>query len=482
MHLSQTRAAVAAALSSVLVGAGLAVTATTAALVAGTPAAQAATIDPALDSPTATTAPVGGLTVTNSFVSSVGWVKPGEAYPSRVILTNTGPGPVLNASVQVTAPVGTAFTASSAPAGTVASRTASAVTWTVPSIAAHASLALVLESTASTVAQLPTIVWRDLSTTATLTVGSAAAAVNSHGPKVIPPDGNYDTARYGDRPFPVVPVAYRDRDFQPDHPGERLADVINDPGLPGSTFNLYQEMSLGQLYPHGTVPSAGMATAGFDYGPGFDFTRVTDHPTSVSTCAGLTAPEAAGTPLYPERIHDGVYQLPGTTGYYGSDGAGSALVGALTGLSALMQIDSGCGPTGKLVKDAATVADPEIDYSDYDTDKDGVVDFFMVVFAGCGGHGASQLGACTDATSDALPYDNVWPHSSSLEYSYSDPVTGKPGFVTDDQLKDLEGRPLWYTDTSYTTMTTQDKGEPSRSSSGWGPTTSTPRTPSTTPR
>ena len=47
------------------------------------------------------------------------------------------------------------------------------------------------------------------------------------------------------------------------------------------------------------------------------------------------------------------------------------------------------------------IADPEIDYSDYDTDKDGVVDFFMVVFAGCGGNGGSQLAAPGDPL--ALP-------------------------------------------------------------------------------
>ena len=35
------------------------------------------------------------------------------------------------------------------------------------------------------------------------------------------------------------------------------------------------------------------------------------------------------------------------------------------------------------------IADPEIDYDDFDTDKDGVVDFFMMVFTGLGGNGDS---------------------------------------------------------------------------------------------
>ena len=91
------------------------------------------------------------------------------------------------------------------------------------------------------------------------------------------------------------------------------------------------------------------------------------------------------------RISNGWYQLPGDTQYYGLDGKGSALIGALGGVGALQDIDSGCGPTGKAVYDAAAIADPEIDYDAYDTDKDGVVDFFMMVFAGLGGNGDSQL-------------------------------------------------------------------------------------------
>ncbi|HEY0952348.1 PKD domain-containing protein [Nocardioides sp.] len=412
-----------------------------------------------------------GLQVENSFVSAVGWVKPGETYPSRIIVRNPTAAPITGATVTITAPAGTSIVAASGP-GTHPV-TGDSIVWTLPPVPAATgtvpgSVTLVLESRADTVAQDPTVVWRDLSTTARLSATTGTQTVTSHGPKVIPPSEAFDTARYGDRPFPVIPVEYRDRAYTGAHTGEQLEEVINSPAKAGSTFNLYQEMSLGQLFPHGTVPSAGIATADFaSYAPGFPFTRI--DPATASTCVGLTqtdspvgtvpAPGTVGGPAYTERITDGVYNLPGTTGYYGSDGAGSAVVGALTGIAALMQIDSGCGPTGKLVVDAAALADPEIDYSDYDTDKDGVVDFFMAVFAGCGGNGASQLGACSDDPQDAVPYDNIWPHSSSLEYYYSDPKTGLPGFTTDDQLKDLEGRPLWYTDTTYQDMTTTDKGD-----------------------
>ena len=394
-------------------------------------------------------ATVGGLQVENSFVSSVGWVKPGQAYPSRLLLTNTGDQPV-SADVTITAPVGTTFT--DARGGASVTEAGRTVTWS-GDVPATDTTVLVLESTAATTDQLPSIVWRDISSTATVTVGSAAADVTSHGPKVIPPGEEFDTARYGDRPFPVVPVQYTDRDYQASHDRD-LSTVINSPGFEGSTFNLYQEMSLGQLYPEGTVPSDGIDTADFgSYGPGFDFSTTEVGQTCTGVTFSDTPLEEEDTPLYPERITDGVYNLPGQTQWYGADANGSAVTGSLAGVGALQAIDSGCGPAGKLVRDAAAIADPEIDYSDYDTDKDGVVDFFMAVFAGCGGNGSSQLSVAGCPYTDA-PYDNIWPHSSSLEFSYTDPETGLPGFTTDDQLKNLEGQPLWYTDEDRDEMTT----------------------------
>src|SRR5687768_7962706 len=60
--------------------------------------------------PADSTVTVGGLEVENSFVSSVGWVKPGDAYPSRIIVTNPADPavatnlPVAGATVTVTAP------------------------------------------------------------------------------------------------------------------------------------------------------------------------------------------------------------------------------------------------------------------------------------------------------------------------------------------------------------------------------------------
>lgn len=433
---------------------GLALLALPGAPATATPARSAAV---ATSGPAVSTVTVGGLEVENSFVSSVGWVKPGDTYPSRIIVTNPTALPVAGATVTVTAPDGSTITG--AGSGATISGGGSTATWTVPLVAAGQTRTLVLESVADTTAQNPEIVWRDISTTAAITVGASTKQATSHGPKVIPPSDVYDTARYGDRPFPVVPVQYRDRAYQSGHSGDSLESVINDPANPGSTYNLFQEMSLGQLFPEGTVPSAGIAAKDFTYGPGFDFTQIEPGQTclGLTETAGLPAPGTVGGPAYTERITDGVYNLPGNTGYYGSDANGSAIIGSLAGVGALQNIDSGCGPAGKLVYDAAAIADPEIDYSDYDTDKDGVVDFFMAVFAGCGGNGSSQLSVAGCDYTD-LPYDNVWPHSSSLEYYYTDPDTGLAGYTTDDQLKDLEGRPLWYTDASRRTMTTTDKG------------------------
>jgi immune inhibitor A len=395
--------------------------------------------------------PPSTLLVEDSFVSAVGWVKPGETYPFRLLVRNYTTTARAGASVTVPVPDGTAFTSATATGGSGACsvNASGGITWTIGAVAAAiggtpAIKTCVVVARADTLAQDGQIVWKNLSSTATLsyTGGPAGLTSTSHGPKVIPPAETFDSARYGDRPFPVVPVDWHDRRHEPAHTGDALSDKLNSPSIAGSTFNLYQEMSYGQLYPDADVPSAGVASAGWGYGPGFQFTT----PMPGGTCAGVTYSAAQNTPLYPERIVDGWYQMPGDTGYYGSDGDGSALIGAEAGVAQLQMIDNGCGPTGKAVYDAAQIADPEIDYSDFDTDKDGVVDFFMMVFAGVGGHGASQT--------SVPPYDNIWPHSSSLESGYSNQGPYKQtGYVSDDQLKDLEGFPLYYTSVAATQMT-----------------------------
>ena len=393
--------------------------------------------------------PATSLSIHNNFVSAVGWVKPGDSYPFRVQVKNFTNSDAAGAVVTIPAADGMSFVSATPVNGGTVSVSPSSITWTAGTVPARTDAgpglkSLVVEAKADTLGQDAQVVWKNLSTTATLDyTGGPTLASTSHGPKVIPPKEAFDTARYGDRPFPVVPVDWFDRKHAAVNTGSRLGDIINSPGFDGSTFNLYQEMSYGQLFPNGTVPSAGIATRGWDYGPGFNFSQ----KQVQGTCTGNTFSDFRNTALYPERIKDGWYQLPGDTAYYGGDKFGTAIPGAVVpGAGLLMDIDSACGPTGKAVYDAAQAADPEIDYSDYDTDKDGVVDFFMMVFAGGGGHGESQT--------SVPPYDNIWPHSSSLESYYTDQATGLKGYISDDQLKDNQGRLLYYENATRSTMTT----------------------------
>ena len=398
---------------------------------------------------------VSGLLVENSFVSHLGWVKPGEAYTSRFLVRNSN---ATASAFTVTLPEtrGMHWSKAFAAVGNVA-LAGGVVTWKVTSLDPGARGVLVLEAKADTTAQEPTVVWRNVSSRGTITTGSTTAVFASHGPKVIPPGGGFETARYGDRPFPVVPVDYTD--FSHTRSAAKLDNVINSPSNPASTFNLYQESSYGQLFPHGTIPSVALKDKSYSPDPEpLHFSTMS--PTTTTTCTGTTLVNpltGEPSPAYTSRIKDGWYQLPAQRNYYGSDANGSALVGALGGVGALQNIDSGCGPTAKLAYDAAVVADPDIDYNDYDTDKDGVVDFFEVIFEGCGGHGDSQTN--TDfARCQGVGYDNVWPHSSTLESTYTDATTGLSGYISKDQLKDLEGHPLWYTDKTYKARTTQDTG------------------------
>jgi immune inhibitor A len=399
------------------------------------------------------------LALKASFVSSVGWVKPGDAYPFRVFVTNAMATAATNVSVAIAAPPSSRFTgATPLNGGGSATVTAGTVTWNIGTIPAANEAGpqvrtLVVEARASGLAADPEVVWKDLSTTATLTYTGQPAQIRSttHGPKVIPPEGGFDTARYGDKPFPIVPVEYIDLDRQSnatwDNDSDKLDRVVNDPAFEGSTLNLYQEMSYGQLFPHGTVPSAGIASASFsEYGPGFTFTTPNRaDPLGGTTCRGATlqeTPGAIGSPAFDTRIEDGWYQLPATTEYYGGDWP----VYTNTTLS----IDSACGPLGKGVYDAAQIADPEINYDDYDSDKDGVVDFFMLVFVGCGGNGGSQVGPVfCPYFADRPSYDNIWPHSSSLEPQYTDEATGLRGYISDDQLTSLAEVPQCWTDAEY---------------------------------
>jgi M6 family metalloprotease-like protein len=394
------------------------------------------------------------LIIDNLYASPTGWVKPGDTFPFILHVYNYTANAASNVTVAIPVPDGVTFTSANAQAnsGSASVGGNGAITWTIRSLAAATGstptvATLVAEGQADSLGQDPEIVWKDLSNTATLTYNGLVnpLTASTHGPKVIPPAGDFETARYGDKPFVMVPVDFRDRKHTDNHTGEALSNAVNSPNDAGSPHNLYLEMSYGQLNMYGDVPSAEVASADFSPGP-FDFSK---RDVTKPTCRGTTNGDLGanqtlveGTPAYPERIHDGWYQLPGDTEYYGGDFPAFTLGTGST-------IDGACGPTSKSVYDAAVIADPEVNYNDYDLDKDGVVDFFMMVFAGKGGNGDSQINGTP-------PYDNIWPHSSNLEESYTDPTTGLKGYITHDQLTNQEGVPQCWVGNSYVNHTDCD--------------------------
>ena len=162
--------------------------------------------------------------------------------------------------------------------------------WNIASIATDTTATLVVEARAKTASEDSRIVWKDLSTKATMAYdGGPTLTSSTRGPKVIPPSGGFETARYGDKPFPMIPVDFRDRKHKAHHSGDALAKVVNSPDYPGSTYNLYQEMSYGQLHPFGSVPSVGIASRNFEYEPGFDFT---ERDVRKPSCRGATLGQA----------------------------------------------------------------------------------------------------------------------------------------------------------------------------------------------
>ena len=85
-------------------------------------------------------------------------------------------------------------------------------------------------------------------------------------------------------------------------PGDVLLKKINDPAVPGSTFNLWQENSFKQLYPHATVPSLGEVDPAF---PDYDIPFTTPQPN------GACYPDAVATPLQVEGLGERLHRRLG---------------------------------------------------------------------------------------------------------------------------------------------------------------------------
>ena len=226
-------------------------------------------------------------------MSAVGWVKPGDTYPFRVLVKNFTSSAASNAQVTIPAADGMVFAMRPPSGGTVSvSPTSLDVDDRLgrrpgperpgPEDArrrrtgrhARPGPADRLEEPLDDRHASPTRAARPSSST-------------SHGPKVIPPKADVSTRpATATGPFPVVPVDYFDRKHEAAHSGERLCDKSSTRRrFAGSTFNLYQEMSYGQLFPNGTVPSAGIASRGLGLRARL---RLHDSRQPQGTCTGTT--------------------------------------------------------------------------------------------------------------------------------------------------------------------------------------------------
>jgi immune inhibitor A len=404
-------------------------------------------------------APAFGQAVqfTAKFNSAYGWVKPGETFPF-FLNYQAGAAGATSATIRVTLPPTAVYVNASTPPNSGNGSSSSPLTWNLGALAPNAAGRILVRARALGLDEDPEIVWKDASITARLssTVGVVAqpdVVSKTMGPKIT----TLTTARYGERNFPVVMVQYQDIKHctgvgQPydectgDHTAAALDAAVNSKTSGKSLWQLYQEMSFGQLNPVGFVrPAVGSTTKAFD--PTYNHKFSTLSPSGL--CTGVTLAAAKATPLYPNRIENGWYVLPGTQGYYGADKTGHALLGSVTGQGLLFGIDDACGPTAKIVYDAASLADPDLDYNDFDSDKDGVVDFLNLMFAGDGGNGSTSV----------TGINNVWPHKSDLRYYFTD-ANGESGYVSNDQLRNHEGAPMYWADSTRKQMTTTNTGIP----------------------
>jgi M6 family metalloprotease-like protein len=397
--------------------------------------------------PVANTVTNGGLTVLARVFTPGGWVKPGDTFP--VVLTyGAGGTGATGVTIRVTLNNASIFQTSTPAANSGNGTAGSPLTYNVGLVPANGTGQIVIEARAKNLTEDPEVMWKDISADLTLqTTGQPALPARTHGPKVT----TQETARFGDRPFPVVMVQYQDIKHCTDvgtpypectgnHTAAAFDASLNSRTTGKSVWQLFNDMSFGQLYLDGKVsPAPNSPTTPFTPGYVHKFSMLAP----AGTCSGVTLGAAYGTPAYANRIEDGWYLLPGNQGYYGADGTGHALAGALTGQGLLFGIDNACGPTGKIAYDAASLADPDIDYNDFDTDKDGVVDFFIVAFAGDGGNGSTSL----------TGINNVWPHSSDLRAYFTD-ANGLTGYVSNDQFRNKLNQLVYYTDATRTAQTT----------------------------
>jgi immune inhibitor A len=164
----------------------------------------------------------------NDFVSSRGWVKPGQTYPFTLRVLNPGATPLVGRARVRLSPDGTSF----AP-----------VESDVPDVPPGGVRLKVVEARADSLAEDPGDRLEE-----PVVHGDAHLRREQPDGDVARAEGHTADRRIQDRPLAASTAT-------------KLAGKINDPANPGSTFNLYQEISYGQLFPHATVPSETLPSA-----------------------------------------------------------------------------------------------------------------------------------------------------------------------------------------------------------------------------
>lgn len=225
----------------------------------------------------ATTAAFGqAAKLSAKFNSAYGWVKPGEAYPF-FINYEAGAAGATAATISVTIPPSAVFVSATPAPSSGNGSISSPLTWNLGLLAPNASGRILVRARALTLTEDPEIIWKDLSATARLNVTAGVVAqpqivAKTMGPKVT----TLTTARYGERPFPVVMVQYQDikrckgvGDPYPectgDHTAAALDSAVNSRTTGKSLWQLYNDMSFGQLSPIGQVrPAVGSTSKPFD--------------------------------------------------------------------------------------------------------------------------------------------------------------------------------------------------------------------------
>src|SRR5690349_21403895 len=218
---------------------------------------------------------VAQVKIAAKFNSAYGWVKPGETYPFFVEYS-AGAAGATAVSVQVTIPPAASFVSATPNPTSGTGSAASPLTFNLGILAPNASGRILIRARAASLAEDPEVIWKNLS--AGVKVTSSVAGVpqpvidtKTMGPKVT----TLETARYGERPFPVVMVQYQDikhctgagapfPECTGNHTAQALDAAVNSRTSGKSLWQLYNDMSFGQLSPIGSVrPKVGSTNAAF---------------------------------------------------------------------------------------------------------------------------------------------------------------------------------------------------------------------------